>query len=563
MASTPDPGRARRIDPRLLARTRGVRTLLATDAALGILAALLVLAQAVLIARIAARSFAGARPETLLNPLSLLCAVVCARAAAAWGFDVAGRFAAANVLSSWRGDLVRHRLGDRPAALDARDDGELALAAVTGIDALETVFARSLPQLVLAVVVPISVLLLVAVIDPLSALLMLITLPLVPVFMWLIGRTTERRAMARWQELAVLSSHFLDVVRGLPTLRAFNRGDAQAGRIDEVNRRYRKATMETLRLAFLSSAVLELASTLGVALIAVTVGVRLVDGDVGFERALTVLLLAPELYLPLRNLAGQFHAGADGMAVAGRLLDASAAAGPPAASPPVPIPAAATVSFDRVTFRYPSADRDALDSVALKLAPGETVALVGPSGSGKSTVARLLLRLAEPSAGRILVGGTDIATCDADLWRRRIAWLPQHPTLFHGTIADNIRLGTPEAADDRVRAAAEASGADAFVSELPDGYATTVGDGGRPMSSGETQRIALARALLRDAPLLILDEPTANLDPLNAELVRAAVERCGRGRTVLVIAHDDELAARADRVIRLAAVPGEDGVAAC
>src|SRR6476620_10783120 len=317
----PTTVRPRRIDPRLLRRTRGSRRALAVDAALGIIAALLVLAQAVLIAHIAARSVDGAGPRALSLPLAALCIVVTARAAAAWGFDVVGRLAAADVLSALRGDLIRGRLRDTSAGLDAQDDAELAVAAVAGIDALETVFARLLPQLVLAAVVPAAVLVLVAAIDPLSALLMLVTLPLVPVFMWLIGRNTERRAMARWQELSLLSSHFLDVVRGLPTLRAFNRGEAQAKRIDQVGERYRKATMETLRLAFLSGAVLDLAATLGVALIAVTVGVRLVEGNIGFEAALTVLVLAPELYLPLRNLATQFHASADGRAVAVRLLD--------------------------------------------------------------------------------------------------------------------------------------------------------------------------------------------------------------------------------------------------
>src|SRR6478752_1187115 len=544
----PTTVRPRRIDPRLLRRTQGSRLALAVDAALGIVAALLVLAQAVLIAHIAARSFDGAGLRALSVPLAALCIVVTARAVAAWGFDVVGRLAAADVLSSLRGDLVRSRLSDTQAGLDAQDDAELAVAAVAGIDALETVFARLLPQLVLAA----AVLALVAAIDPLSALLMLITLPLVPVFMWLIGRTTERRALARWQELSLLSSHFLDVVRGLPTLRAFNRGEAQAKRIDQVGERYRKATMETLRLAFLSGAVLDLAATLGVALIAVTVGVRLVEGDIGFEAALTVLLLAPELYLPLRNLASQFHAGADGMAVAGRLLDAAAMTAAPVAAPS-PIPAAATVRFDRVSFRYPRTGRAALEQVGLELGPGETVALVGPSGSGKSTIARLLLRLAEPSDGRILAGGTDIASCDPEVWRRGIAWLPQHPTLLHGSIADNIRLGTPDAADELVRDAAEAAGAAEFISVLPAGYETTVGDGGRPLSAGETQRIALARALLRDAPLLILDEPTANLDPASADLVRAAVDRCRPGRTVLVIAHDDDLASRADRIVRLQA----------
>jgi thiol reductant ABC exporter CydD subunit len=526
--------------------------MLAADAALGVVAALLVLAQAVLLARVAARSFGGASLEDVAAPLGLLLAVIVARAAAAWGFEVVGRRAAGGVLSQLRLDLVRRRLRENPAALDGAESGEVATAAVGGVDALEGAFARYLPQVVLAVVVPVAVLALVLWIDPLSAGIMLLTLPLVPVFMWLVGRYTERRARERWQALAVLSGHFLDVVRGLPTLRAFNRGEAQAARIAEVSDRYRRTTMETLRAAFLSGAVLELAATLGVALVAVTVGVRLVEGGLGFETALTVLVLAPELYAPLRNLAAQFHASADGLAVAGRLLDlvdAPPAVGSGAALPPSPREAA--VRLEGVSFAYPSRAADVLDSVTLELAPGETVALVGPSGGGKTTLASLILLLAEPTRGRVTVGGVDLATCDAAAWRAQIAWVPQQPTLFRGTVAANIRLGDPQASDARVHDAARLAGADGFVEELPDGYATVVGDGGRPLSAGQRRRIALARAFLRDAPLVVLDEPTADLDPASAETVEAALARLREGRTVLLVAHRPELARLADRVVRL------------
>jgi thiol reductant ABC exporter CydD subunit len=396
------------------------------------------------------------------------------------------------------------------------------------------------------------VLVLAAAIDPLSAGLMLLTLPLVPVFMWLVGRHTERRARERWRALALLATHFLDVVRGLPTLRAFNRSEAQAARIAEVSDAYRRSTMGTLRVAFLSGAVLELAATLGIALVAVTVGVRLVEGGLGLEAGLTVLVLAPELYLPLRNLAAQFHASADGRAVAERLLglvDEAPAAASGAALPASP--RVAPVRLEAVTFAYPAGAGPVLHGVDLELGPGETVALVGPSGCGKSTVAALLLRFAEPGAGRVTVGGVDLAACDADAWRAGIAWVPQRPTLFRGTVADNIRLGDPGASDEQVRAAAVRAAADPFVRALPDGYHTVVGDGGRGLSAGETQRIALARAFLRDAALLILDEPTANLDPASAVQVEQAIEACGDGRTVLLIAHRPELAARADRVVRL------------
>ena len=542
------------LDPRLLRRARGVRVLLGADAALGVVAALLVLVQAALLAHVAARAFDGASLASLGLPLVLLAAAAAGRASAAWGFEVAGRRAATTVLSELRLDLVQRRLRDRPAALDGARSTEVATVAVTGVDALETTFARYLPQLVLAVVVPVSVLVFVASIDLVSAGVMLLTLPLVPVFMWLVGRYTAQRAHARWRALGRLASHFADVVRGLPTLRAFNRAEAQTEQISQVSDEYRRTTMGTLRVAFLSGTVLELAATLGIALIAVTVGVRLVDGSLGFEAGLTVLVLAPELYLPLRNLAAQFHASADGLAVTERLLDlleeaptTSAAAGHTA-----PSPRDAPVRLEGVSFVYPSRPELVLDAIDLELAAGETVALVGPSGSGKSTIASLLLRLLEPTGGRAAVGAVDLASCDTAAWRAQIAWVPQRPTLFRGTVAENIRLGNDRAADGDVRTAAALAGADAFVRDLPDGYEAIVGDGGRPLSAGQLRRIALARAFLRDAPLVILDEPTANLDPESAELVGAAVERLRQGRTILLIAHRPELARRADRVVTLA-----------
>ncbi len=541
----------RAIDPRLLRRGRTARVLLVVDAALGLLAALLVLVQAVLLAWVAARAFDGATLADVTVPLVLLVAVVVARAAAAWGFEVAGRSAANRVLSDLRLDVVERRLRDRPAALDGADSAEVATAAVNGVDALETAFARYLPQVVLACVVPVAVIAFVASIDIVTAGLMLLTLPLVPVFMWLVGRDTERRTRERWQTLARLATHFLDVVRGLPTLRAFDRGTAQTARVAEVGEDYRRATMGTLRIAFLSGAVLELAATLGIALVAVTVGVRLVNGGLGFEAGLTVLVLAPELYQPLRALAAQYHASADGLAVAGRLLDLvedGRAAGAGQAAPPSVREVA--VCLEGVSFAYPARPGLVLDAVDLALAPGETVALVGPSGSGKSTIASLLLAFAEPTGGRLLAGGVDLSTCDPALWRTQIAWLPQRPTLFRGTVAENIRLGSA-ASDGRVRGAAVRAGADAFVRELPDGYETVVGDGGRQLSAGQLQRLALARVFLREAPLVILDEPTAHLDSESAELVGAAVELMRSARTVLLIAHRPELARRADRIVTL------------
>ena len=543
----------RALDPRLVRRARSVRILLGLDVALGVATALLVLVQATLLARIVARAFDGAPLGAVITGLALLVLVFAVRGAIAWGFEVAGSRAASNVLSELRLELVARRLRAQPAALDGVEAGELAAAGVQGVDALAAYFGRYLPQLVLACVVPVAVIGWVGAVDLTSALIMLATLPLVPVFMWLVGRHTEERTRERWDALRLLSTHFLDVVRGLPTLRLLNRSRAQAETIRDVSERYRRATMGTLRVAFLSTSVLELAATLGVALVAVTIGVRLVDGGIGLQAGLTVLVLAPELYLPLRQLGAQFHASTDGIAVAERIL---ALAEAPAEVQDTgtllaPSPSAEVVRLEAVTFTYPSRPGLVLDGLELELRPGETVALVGASGAGKSTVASLLLSLATPTAGRVTVGGVDLARCDMDSWRRQLAWVPQRPTIFRGTVSDNIRLGYRDAGDRDVRDAARLACADEFVRTLPAGYDTVIGEGARPLSAGERRRIALARAFLRDAALVVLDEPTADLDTATAAFVGSAIERLGEGRTVLLIAHRPELVSRADRVLVL------------
>ena len=496
------------------------------------------LAQATLLARVVARSFDGASLAGVAPELFALVLVVVVRSTLAWGFEVAGRRGAISLLSGLRRDLVESRLR-AGTTTGGPASGELASLAVLGLEPLEAYFGRFLPQVVLALVVPVAVLAWVLAIDPTSALVMLATLPLVPVFMWLIGRHTERRTRERARALALLGGHFLDVVRGLPTLRAFGRSRAQAESLAETGERYRVATMGTLRSAFLSGAVLELAATLGIALVAVTVGVRLVDGRIGFQAALTVLLLAPELYLPLRSLASQYHASADGTAVAARLLDLVDEPRPRLVFP-LPSSPEVVVRLDDVSFSYPGRPGLVLDGVDLELRTGETLALVGESGSGKSTLTSLVLGLAAPGSGRVLR-----APCD-------VAWMPQRPTIFSGTVADNVRVGKADAENEEVLDALELAGAADVVARLPDGIATRIGDGGRQLSAGETQRIALARAFLRDARLVVLDEPTANLDPESAQAIEGALERLRPGRAVLLVAHRPELVRRADRVLHLA-----------
>ena len=557
----------RALDPRLLGRTRSARPLLGADVALGVGTALALLLQATMLARIAARAFDGAPLHALGPEFELLVIAFVIRGACAWGMEVAGRRAAWSVLSELRLAVVEKRLRAHPTSIDSTDGAEIATVAVQGVEALEGYFARYLPQVILAAVVPFLVIAWVAFVDLEAAVIMLLTLPLVPVFMWLIGSYTEQVTRERWHALRQLSIHFLDVVRGLPTLRAFGRAREEAATVGEVSELYRRATMETLRISFLSGSVLELAATLGVALVAVTAGVRLVDGGLGLQAGLTVIVLAPELYVPFRRLGAEYHASADGLAVADRLfalLDAPADTGPGGLKL-APSSARAPVRFERVSFAYPARPVPVLDGFDLELSPGEAVALVGESGAGKSTVAALLLGLVEPTSGAVSIGGTDLRKCQLDAWRRSVAWVPQHPTLFRATVAENIRLGDPDASERMVLEAAALAGADEFIRALPDGYGTLVGDGARSLSPGERRRIGLARAFVRDAPLVVLDEPTADLDPKSVWVVANAVGRLRVGRTMLVIAHRPELVQIADRVVRLidgVAVPQEGSKAA-
>ncbi len=543
----------RALDPRLLSRTRSARPLLVIDVVLGIGTSVAVLVQATMLARVAAKAFHGAPLHTLGPDFAWLILAFVARGAFAWTMEIAGRRAAWSVLSDLRLALASRRLRTQPTAVDGAEGAEITTVSVQGVEALEGYFARYLPQTVLACVVPFLVIAWVAFVDLEAAVIMALTLPLVPVFMWLIGSYTADMTRERWQALRQLSSHFLDVVRGLPTLRSFGRGRAEVAILGEVSERYRETTMETLRISFLSGSVLELAATIGVALVAVTAGVRLVSGGLGLQAGLTVIILAPELYLPYRRLGAEYHASADGLAVAERMFELLDAPGVVGAGGPqlAPSPATATVRLEQVSFAYPSRPVPVLDGFDLELSPGEVVALVGESGAGKSTVAALLLGLLSPTGGRIMVGDFDLSECRLADWRQLVAWVPQHPTLFRASIADNIRLGDPEASPEAVREAAALAGADEFISALPDGYDTLVGDGKRTLSPGERRRVGLARAFVRDAPLVILDEPTADLDPRSVSIVAGAVRRLQTGRTMLVIAHRPELVQSADRVARV------------
>jgi ATP-binding cassette subfamily C protein CydCD len=544
------------VDRRLIAESSSARAHLLLAAAVGVLSAGLIVAQAALLAYVIERAaMHHATPSSLQPQLIALAAVLCARALAAGAFELSGRWGAVRVMSELRGRLTRRLLLESPERrpTGART-GELASTAVQGVDALEAYFAGYLPQLVLAAAVPLAVIAWVLVLDPVAAAILALTVPILVVFMVLIGKGARARADGRWRALSLLGAHFLDVVQGLATLRAYGREHAQEQTLADVGERYRVQTMATLRVAFLSALVLELCAMIGTALVAATIGVQLVGGDLGLRAGLTVLLLAPELYGPLRLVGQQFHASADAGSAYERIFAALEGAPAIASVPaprPAPNPALVPVRFEAVRFEYPQREGAALDELELVLEPGRIHAIVGPSGSGKSTLANLLMRLADPSGGRISCAGVDLRELDLAQWRSRIAWVPQRPTLFTGTVAQNIALYKPAASQNEIRQAIAAAGARPLIEGLPDGLATLVGEGARRLSAGQAQRIALARAFLAQRPLLVLDEPTAHLDEDSALEVGDAIARLAPGRTTLLIVHQPALSALADEVFAM------------
>lgn len=546
--------RARETQRRLVRTSRSARAHIALTVGLGFAATALIIAQATLLATVIAGVFMdGDSPGDVAGLLVWLAVIAVARGLVSVGFESSGRFGAARVMSELRRRLSERLLLVNPAT--ARDDhsGELVASAVDGVEALEAYFARYLPQVVLAATVPIAILVWVFPYDWKAGLILAITAPLIPIFMVLIGLLTEGRTRRRWSMLSRLSSHFLDLVAGLQTLRAYGRAEAQADSIADVGERYRRETMGALRVGFLSSLVLELLAMIGVAMVATAVGIQLASGTLELKAGLVVLLLAPELYMPLRQLGNQFHASADGMVAAESIfevLDQPARVETPASPEPAPSPGEAGLDIGGLDLSFPGRGK-VLDGLDLSISPGETLGLVGPSGGGKSTLVALILRLARPDAGTISCGGVDLDSVDPREWRRQIVWVPQRPTLFSGSLGWNLRLFEPEADDDAVAEAVGQAGLSELARGLPDGLETRVGDGGRRLSVGQSQRVALARAFLSRAPMVVLDEPTAHLDSDSEQTVAGAIGPLTAGRTAIVVSHRRRAIAGADRVLEL------------
>ncbi|MEW5728395.1 MAG: thiol reductant ABC exporter subunit CydD, partial [Pseudomonadota bacterium] len=480
--------------------------------------------------------FAGAGLDDAWPRLWPILAIVFIRAVVVWGTEAAAASAAARVKLAVRQAVLDRILALGPVRLADRQTGELAATLVDGVEALEPYYARFLPAMILAALVPSAILVVVAPADWLSGLILAVTAPMIPLFMVLIGKGAERLNQRQWARLARMSAHFLEVLQNLTTLKLFNASRREAEVIAKVSEDYRLATMSVLRVAFLSALALEFFATVSIALVAVFIGFRLLAGDMDFHRSFFVLLLAPEFYLPLRSLGAHYHARMEAIGAATRIVELMDRPVPPPGNrlphPKAPV----AVRFEAVGLIYGDG-RMGLDGADFRLEPNTVTALVGPSGAGKSSVVSLLLGFVRPTTGRILVNGHDLGELDLLAWREAVTWVPQRPYLFRGTIADNLRLGAPEADDEALARAADLTGAASFIENLPDRYDHAIGERGIGLSGGQVRLLALTRAALRNTPLLILDEPTASLDRASEQRISAAVRALSQGRTILVVAH--------------------------
>lgn len=552
------------LDPRLLRYARSTRGFIALAVVLGAVTALLVIAQARLLADVIVRvSSEGADWSDVRDTVLLLAACFATRALVAWVSEIAAVRASARAKQELRQSAMEHILALGPLGPGTTAPGETATLVTRGVDALDGYFARYLPQLMLAVIVPVAVLLTILGQDILSTVIIAITLPLIPVFMVLIGMYTRTQVDRQWRTLAVLSGHFLDLVSGLPALKAFGRAKSQATAIRDIGDRYRSTTMGVLRVSFLSALALELLATLSVALVAVSVGLRLAEGQIAYPVALFVLILAPEAYLPLRLVGQHFHAAAEGLGAADRVFTILETPVPTGGDRVVPA-GRVRLEIEDLVVHYPGRSRPAVVGVTFTAEPGTITAVVGGSGGGKSTLLATILGFVPASSGRVraVVGDSSVDLADADLaaWRSRVAWLPQRAHAVDvglsetPTVREAVTLRCPSASTDDVWSALTDAGLADDVRALPDGIDTPMAADGSGLSVGQLQRLSLARALVGAADVVLLDEPTAALDPQTEDIVvRTIAQLAERGTTVVVVAHRPALVAVAHRLVRVEA----------
>jgi ATP-binding cassette, subfamily C, bacterial CydD len=540
----------------LLRQIKPARIFLVCTIALGMLGAVATIAQMLFLTLVVEGVLlAGESLEGVRTLLLLLLGAVVLRSGLLWLREIVAQRGAVRVKSELRERLFAHLMRLGPSYTGGERTGELAATAVEGVERLDAYVGRYLPQMAVSIFVPLLIFAYLLSVDPISAVLLLATAPAIPVLMVLVGSHAKEHMQSQWAALSRMSAHFLDVLQGLPTLKIFGRGATERERVAEVSDEFRERTLKVLRYAFLSGFVLEFIATLSIALVAVALGVRLLIGNIPFEAAFLVLLLAPEFFRPLRELGVHRHAGMEGKTSADRIFEILNTSAPTrkASGTETRPSGRLSIEFNDVGYGYPGSEQPALSGIELTLPAGTCTALVGRSGAGKSTLVNLLVRFLDPDTGRITANGIPIDELSAEDWRENVALVPQRPYLFYGSVLENIRLAHPDATREEIERAAELAGASEFIERLPRGYDTEVGERGVRLSGGEVQSVAIARAFLKDAPLLIMDESTSSLDPESERLIGDALVRLMRDRTVLVIAHRLNTVYRADRIAVLQA----------
>ncbi|KXS39901.1 MAG: cysteine export CydDC family ABC transporter permease/ATP-binding protein CydD [Halomonadaceae bacterium T82-2] len=534
--------------------SRRVRTPVSWAIGLGLASGVLLILQATLLAHVTDGAiFQGTPLATLWPAFAGMLAILLVRAGLTYAVERCAFAAAATVKLAIR-DRLMHQLEALGLAWQ-RDTqtGDIVNSVTDGVEHLEAYYARYLPQTALAALIPLAILAVILPIDWVSGLILLVTAPLIPVFMIFIGKGAEKLNQRQWRRMGRLSGHFLDALQGLTTLKVFNLGRREARLIERLSDDYRASTMKVLRLAFVSSLVLEFLATVSIAMVAVLIGFRLLWGELGFEAGFLVLLLAPEFYLPLRNMGSVYHARMEALGAAERiveLLDTSARPWSGTRRDVLTPGEPPRVALEGLSYAYPGGVQ-ALADIDLSIAPGETLAIVGPSGAGKSTLALLLLGLLRAEAGRLAVNDVALDELDIDTWRESLAWVPQQPRLFFGTVRDNLCLGRDDIDDAALWRALTQAQAKALVAELPQGLDTPLGERGVRLSGGEAQRLAIARALVREATFVVADEVSAHLDSDNERALVEALEALGQGRSLVIIAHRLATVRHADRIVVL------------
>lgn len=560
MSAQPPRTRPRLVDPDLAARVPGLRRVAVIAVAIAAISAVAIVVQAVALATVVERSLLHhASLSSVLPAIVVLAVAILARAALHGADDLSALGAADRVVATLRRQLLEHALALGPGWLSGERPGELSLTATRGLRSLHTYYARYLPQAAAAAVIPLILLVWVGTQDWLSFVVVVALVLAVPVTMIAFGREANRRSERQWRRLGSLAGRVLQLVEGLPTLRAFGRESQGRREVEAATEGVRSATMRTLRVAFLSALSMDMIAGFGVGFVAMVLGLRLLWGELDLQTAMAVLLVAPEIFIPLRRAGAEFHASTEGQAAAARVVEVLATPGPSSTTTAVAErqdDGGGGLTIDGLGVRYEHRERAALAQVSLQASLGQRVALTGPSGSGKSTVLAALLRFVEPSDGTMAFGGRPSSATSVAAWRDHFSWLPQRPHLFNATLAENLRLGAPDASEEELRRVLEAVGLADLVANLPAGLSTAIGHQGLTLSSGERQRVALARALLRPAPVLLLDEPTAALDPPTVARLAPAIEPWLSGRTVVVAAHEPLLLPHFDLMVALPATTG-------